>query len=90
MNENKDSEIDKSLTPLIAQTEYQLIEKDKNALVEKIEQLDAEIHSLETAYFNISENTNLTWPANFRKAENKPSCHLFRTNFSYKKNMTKK
>ena len=55
MNENKDSEIDKSLTPLVAQTEYQLIEKDKNALVEKIEQLDAEIHSLETAYFNRSE-----------------------------------
>ena len=55
MNEHKDSEIDKSLTPLIAQTEYQLIEKDKNALVEKIEQLDAEIHSLETAYFNRSE-----------------------------------
>ena len=39
----------------VGDTEFQLIEKDHKALIDKIEKLDAEINLLETNYFSRSE-----------------------------------
>ena len=39
----------------VADTEFQLIEKDQKTLIDKIEKLDAEINLLETNYFSRSE-----------------------------------
>ena len=55
MEENITTVSDEPVAEIIV-TDYQLIEKDKATLVEKIKQLDAELHTLETNYFTKSEN----------------------------------